>query len=67
LALQFVDTRLVLFVLVLEVDLLQVLDGGVEIVQAKNFGISDFDLGVEFLRELLLCHKSLLHLLDDLV
>jgi hypothetical protein len=67
LALQFDDTLLILLVLVLQIDLLEVLNRGVEVVEAQDLLVADFDLVLEFLGELLLGGESLLHLVNDLV
>lgn len=67
LALQFDHALLVLLVLVLQVDLLKILHGRVQIVETQDLLVADLDLALELLDELLLGGEALLHLVHHLV
>jgi len=66
LVLKVLHRRFILLILVLQVDLLQVLSGSIQIMKPQNLLVSHLDLVCQILGELLLFADLLLELIDDL-
>lgn len=67
LALQFVHALLILLILVLQVNLLKILHGRVQIMKPEDLLVTDLDLAFQLLNELLIGGKALLHLAHHLI